>query len=106
MEHVSRPTYCVQHQRLQQPGQLAADGGIADIYMPDLKIWTTVRVGRYLRMPGYPQAARHCHRDEMHRQVGLLRSGGDGLALRGLLMRHLMMSAMVQETRAILRYVA
>jgi putative pyruvate formate lyase activating enzyme len=84
---------------------LALMDGVVDIYMPDLKIWTPGRARRYLRMPGYPQAARQAV-TEMHRQVGPLRLGEDGLARRGLLVRHLVMPGMLEETKAILRYVA
>jgi putative pyruvate formate lyase activating enzyme len=84
---------------------LALMEGIVDIYMPDLKIWTTAGARRYLRMPGYPQTARQAV-TEMHRQVGPLRIGDDGLARRGLLVRHLMMPGMLQDTRAILQFVA
>jgi putative pyruvate formate lyase activating enzyme len=53
---------------------LALMDGIVDIYMPDLKIFTPGRARRYLRMPGYPQAARQAVA-EMNRQVGPLRFG-------------------------------
>src|SRR5215475_3231635 len=53
---------------------LALMDGIVDIYMPDLKIWTPGHARRYLRMPGYPLAARQAVL-EMNRQVGLLRIG-------------------------------
>ncbi len=52
--------------------------GIVDIYMPDLKIWTAGRARRYLRMPGYPQAARQAVM-EMNRQVGPGRASRDSL---------------------------
>jgi putative pyruvate formate lyase activating enzyme len=84
---------------------LALMDGIVDIYMPDLKIWTPMGARRYLRMPGYPQAARRAV-TEMNRQVGPLRLGENGLARRGLLVRHLMMPGMLEETKATLRYVA
>jgi len=79
--------------------------GIVDIYMPDVKVWTSGRARRYLRMPGYPQVAREAVR-EMNRQVGPLRLGEDGLARRGLLLRHLVMPGMVEETESVLRFVA
>jgi putative pyruvate formate lyase activating enzyme len=79
--------------------------GIVDIYMPDLKVWTRERARRYLRMPGYPQAAQEAVK-EMNRQVGPLLLGENGLARRGLLVRHLVMPGMLDETRAILRFVA
>jgi putative pyruvate formate lyase activating enzyme len=84
---------------------LALMNGIVDIYLPDLKVWTPERARRYLRMPGYPQAARAAV-TEMNRQVGPLRRGDDGLARRGLLVRHLVMPGMLDETREILRFVA
>jgi putative pyruvate formate lyase activating enzyme len=84
---------------------LALMDGIVDIYLPDLKIFTPGSARRYLRMPGYPQAA-HQAVAEMHRQVGPLVFGADGLARRGLLVRHLVMPGMLEETMAILRYVA
>jgi putative pyruvate formate lyase activating enzyme len=84
---------------------LALMEGIVDIYMPDVKIWTPGHARRYLRMPGYPSAARQAVL-EMNRQVGMLRIGENGLARRGLLVRHLMMPGMLQETRAILQFVA
>jgi len=84
---------------------LALMEGIVDIYMPDLKIWAPGHARRYLRMPGYPQAARQSVL-EMHRQVGPLCLGTDGLARRGLLVRHLVMPGMLEETRAILQFVA
>jgi putative pyruvate formate lyase activating enzyme len=55
--------------------------------------------------PGYPRAARQAVK-EMHRQVGSLRFGANGLSRRGLLVRHLVTPGMAEETRAILRYVA
>lgn len=79
--------------------------GIVDIYLPDLKVWTPERARRYLRMPGYPQAARAAV-TEMNRQVGPLHVGEDGMARRGLLVRHLVMPGMLDETREILRFVA
>ena len=75
--------------------------GIAGIYLPDLKVWTSGHACRYLRMPGYPQVAREAAR-EMNHQVGPLQFGDDGMARRGLLVRHLVMPGMLEETRAIL----
>jgi putative pyruvate formate lyase activating enzyme len=79
--------------------------GIVDIYLPDLKVWTPGHARRYLRMPGYPQVARAAV-TEMNRQVGALRFGEDGLARRGLLVCHLVMPGMLEQTQAILRFVA
>lgn len=79
--------------------------GVVDVYMPDLKLWTREASRRYLRRADYPEVARAsiC---EMHRQVGDLVLDERGLAVRGLLLRHLVMPGLLEETEAILRFVA
>ncbi|BBU21696.1 radical SAM protein [Mycobacterium xenopi] len=84
---------------------LALMDGIIDIYMPDAKVWTRDRARRLLRMPDYPEAMRATI-PEMARQVGQLVVDDDGLAVRGLLVRHLVMPGMFDETAEILRWIA
>jgi putative pyruvate formate lyase activating enzyme len=79
--------------------------GVADIYMPDFKLWDAERSRRYLLAPDYPDAARQVIR-AMHEQVGELRVNEDGLAVRGLLVRHLVMPGLLEDTRAIMRWIA
>jgi putative pyruvate formate lyase activating enzyme len=79
--------------------------GIVDIYMPDFKLWDGAPAKRYLKAPDYPEVARAAIR-EMHRQVGPLVVDEDGLARRGLLVRHLVMPGLLDETRAILAWLA
>lgn len=79
--------------------------GVVDIYMPDFKLWTAEMARRYLKAPNYPEAARRAI-FEMHRQVGPLIFDENGLALRGLLIRHLVMRGLVEETRQILTWIA
>ncbi|GIU99358.1 MAG: hypothetical protein KatS3mg014_0974 [Actinomycetota bacterium] len=73
--------------------------------MPDLKLWSAERARRYLRRPDYPEVARRSIL-EMHRQVGPLELDERGLAVRGVLLRHLVMPGLLDETEAILRWVA
>ncbi len=79
--------------------------GVVDIYMPDFKFWSRERARRYLKAPDYPEVARQVIK-EMHRQVGVLKMNEQGLARRGVLLRHLVMPGMLEETRAILTWVA
>ena len=78
--------------------------GIVDIYMPDLKLFDKALSRRYLKAEDYPEVAKAALR-EMHRQVGPLEVGGDGLARRGVLIRHLVMPGLPQETQAILEWI-
>jgi putative pyruvate formate lyase activating enzyme len=79
--------------------------GVVDVYMPDFKLWNAETARRYLRAPNYPEAAR-CAILEMHRQVGPLMFDENGLALRGVLIRHLVMPGLVEDTRQILKWIA
>ncbi len=84
---------------------LALLDGVVDIYMPDFKFWKSESARRFLGAADYPEVARAAIR-EMHRQVGVLKLGADGLAKTGVLLRHLVMPGFLDETREILAWVA
>ena len=79
--------------------------GLVDIYMPDFKFWEPETARRLARARDYPQVARKAI-TEMHRQVGDLQLGPNGLARRGLLVRHLVMPGQGAETAAIFQWLA
>ncbi len=79
--------------------------GVVDIYMPDFKLWDAGASARYLGARDYPQAARAAIA-AMHAQVGELKVDADGLALRGVLVRHLVMPGLLEDTRQILHWIA
>ena len=79
--------------------------GLVDIYMPDFKFWSSRTAARLAKAKDYPDRARESIR-EMHRQVGDLRFGPDGLARRGLLVRHLVMPGQLEESHAVFRWLA
>ena len=79
--------------------------GVVDIYMPDFKLWSSELSRRYLAKRDYADVACQTVR-EMHRQVGDLVFDERGLARRGLLVRHLVMPGLVDETEAILGWIA
>ena len=87
------------------PDSLLLMDGIVDVYMPDFKLWTRDAARRYLKRPDYPDVARESVK-EMHRQVGDLVLDDRGLARRGVILRHLVMPGLLDETEAILRFVA
>ncbi len=79
--------------------------GVVDVYMPDFKLWSPERSRKYLLAPDYPEAARNVVR-AMYDQVGVLVVDEDSLALRGLLVRHLVMPGMLEDARNIMNYLA
>jgi putative pyruvate formate lyase activating enzyme len=79
--------------------------GIVDVYMPDFKLWSSETAKRYLKRADYPDVARESIK-EMYRQVGDLVLDDRGMARRGLILRHLIMPGLIEETEAILRFVA
>lgn len=79
--------------------------GLVDIYMPDVKFWRSETARRLARASDYSARAREAI-VEMQRQVGVLRFGRDGLARRGVLVRHLVMPGQEDETAAIMGWLA
>jgi putative pyruvate formate lyase activating enzyme len=79
--------------------------GVFDIYMPDFKFWDPDVADRICNAPDYPEMVRQAVR-EMHRQVGDLVIDSDGLAQRGLLVRHLVMPHRLAGTRSVMRFLA
>ncbi len=79
--------------------------GIVDIYMPDFKFWDESWAERFCHAPDYADMARAAIR-EMHRQVGDLALNSEGIAVRGLLVRHLVMPNGVAGTGDIMNFLA
>lgn len=79
--------------------------GIVDIYMPDFKFWSSESARRFANAPDYPDKARKAI-SEMHRQVGDLQIDAQGLAVKGLLVRHLVMPGALAETEEIMNFLA
>ncbi len=77
---------------------------VVDVYMPDVKTLDPAAAARYLGAPDYPAVVRAAIR-EMHRQVGDL-VVEDGVAVRGLLVRHLVMPGDAMATGDVMRFLA
>ncbi len=79
--------------------------GIIDIYLPDLKYASDEDSVEYSRTPGYVQHARRAIK-EMFRQVGALATDGQGVATRGLIIRHLVLPNGISGSPESLEWVA
>ncbi len=79
--------------------------GVVDIYMPDLKYGDSKTAEKYSGVKNYWEVATRAIK-EMHRQVGDLIIGSDGLAKRGLLIRHLILPNGIANSKRVLEFIA
>ncbi len=79
--------------------------GVVDIYMPDFKFSNPRSAKIFCQAADYPDIARQAIR-EMFRQVGDLTFDRQGLAVRGLLVRHLVMPGGLEDARDIFKFLA
>jgi len=79
--------------------------GIIDIYMPDIKYSDDAHSKRYSQAPDYFEIAKKAIK-EMHRQVGDLQISDDGIAMRGLLVRHLVLPGGRAGTANVMEFLA
>lgn len=84
---------------------LALGRGVVDIYMPDFKFSSPASAKRFCKAADYPQVARAAIA-EMFRQVGDLQLDDQGVAVRGLLVRHLVMPGRLAEAEEIFAFLA
>jgi len=84
---------------------LALLDGVIDIYMPDMKYGDASIGQKYSKVPDYPRHNMSAVR-EMHRQVGDLVIDEDGIARRGLLVRHLVLPGGIAGTDRVLAFLA
>jgi putative pyruvate formate lyase activating enzyme len=79
--------------------------GVVDIYMPDFKFWDPQVAKDLCQAEDYPGIARQAVK-EMHRQVGDLAVDEQGVARRGLLVRHLVLPDGLAGTKEIMGFLA
>ncbi len=79
--------------------------GIIDIYMPDAKYAGEEPAKRFSNAPDYPHVLKEVLK-EMYQQVGDLHMDEDGIAERGLLIRHLVMPGNLGGTEDLMKFIA
>lgn len=87
------------------PEALALLDGIIDIYMPDMKYADSELARRYSKVRNYVEVNQKAVK-EMHRQVGDLVLNEQGIAQRGLLIRHLVLPNNIAGTEQVLQFIA
>lgn len=84
-------------------GTLKLLDGIIDIYMPDMKYSDEKTAERLSGIKDYPSVNKAAVK-EMHCQVGDLRIDEQGIAQRGLLVRHLVLPHNLAGTQEVVRF--
>jgi len=79
--------------------------GVVDVYLADMRYGEDSIGRRYSKIPDYATVNRTAIA-EMHRQVGDLQIDGEGIATRGLLVRHLVLPAGISGSRRIFEFLA
>ncbi len=79
--------------------------GVFDIFMPDLKFFSEDVSADLAGAIDYPRVVQEAIR-EMHRQVGDLELNCEGLAVRGLIVRHLVLPCDLAGTDKAFRFLA
>ncbi|KAF2428997.1 hypothetical protein EJ08DRAFT_591485 [Tothia fuscella] len=79
--------------------------GLIDIYLPDFKVWKESTSKRLLKADNYTPTAMESIK-AMHAQVGDLCFTPDGIAKKGVLVRHLVMPGKEDEGQEIVKWLA
>ncbi|MGQ9744846.1 MAG: radical SAM protein [Dissulfurimicrobium sp.] len=89
----------------ENPETIAMLDGIVDIYLPDAK-YAMADIGLELSgVSAYPRW-NELTLDEMTRQVGTGLVIKDGLAVKGIVVRHLILPGYIENSKAVLRWLA
>jgi len=79
--------------------------GIVDIYMPDLKFLDGELAGKYSNAGNYPDTAKEAIR-EMFKQAGNIVFDENEIAVKGLLVRHLVIPRAVENSKTAMEFLA
>jgi putative pyruvate formate lyase activating enzyme len=88
----------------ESPEIIALLDGIIDIYLADMRYADEEAASRYSSAPDYPHYNQKSIQ-EMHRQVGTVKTDSDGIILKGLIIRHLVLPNAISGTEKIMRFI-
>ncbi len=77
--------------------------GLIDVYLPDLKYYDDKYAIKYSKAPNYFKVATLAIK-EMYKQVGKPVFDKDGNILKGVIVRHLMLPTLKEDTKKVLNY--
>ena len=89
----------------ESPDALRQLEGLVDIYLPDVKYFSSELSSAYSAAPDYAEHATAALA-EMVRQTGRVRFDKDGLMTRGVMVRHLVLPGSREDSKAVLDRIA
>jgi putative pyruvate formate lyase activating enzyme len=101
-----RPITVYNTNSYDKPGTLREIQDLIDVYLPDIKYATSVNAAEFSDAPDYPGVALMALKEMYYQKGSSLRIDDDGLAERGILIRHLVLPGNVEESRKVLRLIA
>ena len=85
------------------PETLRMLDGLIDVYLPDLKYFRSSTARKFSAAENYPKVARTAIA-EMVRQIGALKINAEGIMIRGVIVRLLLLPGHVAEAKLSLKY--
>ena len=77
--------------------------GIVDIYLPDFKYYNDIYAKNYSNVTNYFEVCKNALA-EMYKQVGKNKFNKDGMMLKGVIVRHLVLPELLDDSKKILKY--
>lgn len=77
--------------------------GLIDVYLPDLKYFNDLYAIKYSKSPNYFKTASKVI-EEMYKQVGFCQFDQNGNIKKGVIVRHLMLPTLKEDTKKIVSY--
>lgn len=78
---------------------------IVDVYLADMRYAESEMAIKYSDAPGYPKYNQDAVR-QMHRQVGIAKFDNQGIIIKGVLIRHLVLPGGISGTEKIMQFIA
>ena len=79
--------------------------GLIDIYLPDMKFFSSSLSRELCSAPDYFEVCRDAL-EEMYRQTGPFELDGEGIMKRGMIVRHLMLPGQLFDTKKVLDHLS
>ena len=77
--------------------------GLIDIYLPDFKYYSDELAMRYSNVNNYYKYTSLAI-EEMYRQVGKYKFNEDGIMIKGMIIRHLVLPGCIKDSKKIIKY--